>query len=74
MTTSTRQAVTPDAEGRHGRPRTGGDVATEFAWLMAQEGFQRGDLAGLRRMKPDAAGRGGLLEAHGPTGAPGAGG
>ena len=31
MTTSTRQAVTPDAEGRHGRPRTWGDVATEFA-------------------------------------------
>ena len=55
MTTSTRQAVTPDAEGRHGRPRTWGDVATEFAWQMAQEGFQRGDLAGLRRMKPDAA-------------------
>ena len=55
MTTSMSQVVAPDAEGRNRRPRIWGDVATGFAWQMAQEGFARGDLAGLRRMKPDAA-------------------
>ena len=36
------------------RPRTWGDIATEFAWRMSRPDFQRGDLAELRRMNPDS--------------------
>ena len=53
MTTSAPDAVTPNEEGQREHANTWGDIATKFAWQMAEEGFGRGDLAELRRMNPD---------------------
>ncbi len=53
MTTSSSDTATSKVEGQNGAPRTWGDIATKFAWQVAQEGFGRGDLAELRRMDPD---------------------
>ena len=56
MTTSAPDAVPPNAVSEEGRLNTWGDIATKFAWQMAQQGFRRGDLAELRRMNPDNTG------------------
>lgn len=50
----TTGAPAPEASTRRDHPKTWGDIATGFAHQMAQEEFPRGDLAGLRRMRPDA--------------------
>ncbi len=54
MTTSAPKAALPNVGSEEGRPATWGDIATRFAWQMAQKGFRRGDLAELRRMNPDS--------------------
>ena len=54
MTSSAPDAAVSKVEGRHGQRTTWGDIATKFAWQMAQEDFGRGDLAELRRMNPDS--------------------
>ena len=54
MTTSAPDTATSKVEDKNGAPRTWGDIATKFAWQVAQEGFGRGDLAELRRMDPDS--------------------
>ena len=54
MTTSTPDAALPNVGSEEGHPTTWGDIATRFAWQMAQKGFRRGDLAELRRMNPDS--------------------
>ncbi len=53
MTTSALDAAPPNAGSEEGRLNTWGDIATKFAWQMAQKDFRRGDLAELRRMNPD---------------------
>ena len=54
MTTDTSNPDAPVRNSEDGRRGTWGDIATSFAWQMAQEGFGRGDLADLRRMDPDS--------------------
>ena len=54
MTTNAPDVAAPNMEGGEGGPNTWGDIASKFAWQMAQKGFRRGDLAELRRMKPDS--------------------
>ena len=55
MTTSAPDVGTTGVEGQDGHRGTSwGDIATQFAWQMAQEGFRRGDLAELRRMNPES--------------------
>lgn len=54
MTTSAPDVAPPNAGSEEGHPTTWGDIATKFAWEMAQKGFRRGDLAELRRMNPDS--------------------
>ena len=51
----TSSAPATEELGQQNRPQTWGDIATKFAWQMAQENFRRGDLAELRRMNPDSA-------------------
>ena len=50
MTTSAPDVAASNVNNQDGRPSTWGDIATKFAWQIAQEGFSRGDLAELRRM------------------------
>ncbi len=54
MTTSAPDAVASNVDDQNERGNTWGDIATQFAWQMAQEHFGRGDLAELRRMNPDS--------------------
>lgn len=54
MTTSAPNAVVSNVDDQNERGNTWGDIATKFAWQMAQQGFGRGDLAELRRMNPDS--------------------
>ena len=55
MTTSAPDVGTTGVEGQDGHRGTSWrDIATQFAWQMAQEGFRRGDLAELRRMNPES--------------------
>ncbi len=51
--TSAPTAVAPETATGQDRPLTWGDHAGYFAWEMALEHFQRGDLAELRRIDPD---------------------
>ena len=53
MTASTSDVVALDAKAGHERHETWGDVAARLAWQISHKDFPRGDLAGLRRMKPD---------------------
>ncbi len=53
MTTSAPDVAASNVNNQDGRRNTWGDIATKFAWQMAQERFGRGDLAELRRMTPD---------------------
>lgn len=54
MTTSAPDAVASNVDDQNERGNTWGDIATQFAWQMAQEYFRPGDLAELRRMNPDS--------------------
>ena len=54
MTASTSDVVALDAKAGQERHETWGDVAARLAWQISHKDFPRGDLAGLRRMKPDA--------------------
>ena len=54
---TTMQATEPAATTNSGQEsQTWGGIAFGFAGQMAGENFQRGDLAQLRRMDPDAPG------------------
>ena len=52
--TDTPNLTTPKTQETGGEHQPWGVIATGFAKQMAGEGFQRGDLAELRRMDPDA--------------------
>ena len=54
MTTSAPDAVASNVGDQNEGGNTWGDIATQFAWEMAQEYFRPGDLAELRRMNPDS--------------------
>ena len=54
MATKRPALAAPDAERQHERFSTRGDIAAKLALRMAQDDFQRGDLAELRRMNPDS--------------------
>ena len=51
--TSAQTVDTPSVNVEQSRPKSGGDIAVGFAYQLARENFPRGDLAELRRMKPD---------------------
>lgn len=44
----------PQLATEKNRPKSGGDIAVTFAFQLGRENFPRGDLAELRRMKPDS--------------------
>ena len=45
--------TTTNTTERPSTPMSWGEIAVRFAGYLASEGFNRGDLAALRRMKPD---------------------
>ncbi len=53
--TTAQNVDAPEAQEQQGQPRSWGDIAVSFAGQVAQLAeHRRGDLAGLRRMDPDA--------------------